>query len=181
MDAAKILPRIKNRQYFKEHIEDNSDMANVIYHRFTEELFVFFVEERDGKFYPLQKSDLIDLNFSIEELHQKTANNLANLPNLGARDDNGLHSIVAGGVYESSFILLNLFLRNNFSVPGYIVAALPAHDTFFITGSEDKKNLSRLREIINKIKNDGYPIISENMFLLNDFNNFVVFEPDFKE
>ncbi|MEN2413690.1 DUF1444 family protein [Flavobacterium mesophilum] len=176
VDAEKILPRIENMQFIKDRIEGKPVMKNVVYRQINYELAVFFVEEREGKFYPLQKSDLVDLGLSIEELTIKAANNLANLPNLGTRNDEGLHSIVVGGLYESSFILLDLLIRNNFSVSGNIVVALPARDTFFITGSEDKKNLSKLREIINKIKDDGHPIISDKLFLLNEYDRFEVFE-----
>lgn len=176
VNAEKILPRIENKHFIKERIEGNFVMSNVVYKQLNEELFVFFVEEREGKFYPLQKSDLLDLNYSIDELFLKSGNNLAKLPDIQIHDTEGLNRISAGGIYESSFILLDLLLRREFSVSGNIIVAVPTRDTFFVTGSEDPKNLSKLNNIIEKIKTEGHPIISDKLFLLNDYNRFVIFE-----
>lgn len=181
VDAEKILPRIENKQFIKEHIEGNSVMDNVLYRQINEELVVLFVEEREDKFYPLQKSDLADLNYSMEELFLKAANNLANLPGIQSHDTNGLIRVSAGGIYESSFILLDLFLRKQFSVPGYIVAAIPTRDTFFVTGSEDQENISKLYDIIKKLKEEGHPIISDKIFLLDDANKMVGLERYLKD
>jgi hypothetical protein len=139
VNPEQILPRIKNKQFIKERVEGNSGMENVIYQQINEELVVLFVEQRENKFYPIQKSDLVDLNYSIEELFLKASTNLANLPNIGTRNTDGLIRIIAGGLYESSFILLDLLLRKEFSVSGHIIVALPTRDTFLLQGVKIKK------------------------------------------
>jgi len=180
VDAEKILPRIENIQFIKERIEGNSVMENVVYLQINQELVVFFVEEREGKFYSLQKSDLINLGFSIEDLLKKATTNLANLPDILSHNTNGLVRISADGVYESSLILLDVLLRQQYySVPGDIVVALPTRDTFFVTGSEDLENLSQLRGLIEDIKNKGNSMISDKLFLLNDYNKFEIFEENY--
>lgn len=180
VDAEKILPRVENIEFVKERIESNSVMKNVVYQQINQELVVFFVEEREGKFYSLQKSDLINLGFSIEDLLEKATKNLANLPDILSHNINGLVRISAGGVYESSLILLDVLLRQQYySVPGDIVVALPTRDTFFVTGSEDLENLLQLRGLIDNMKNKGYSIISDKLFLLNDYNKFEIFQENY--
>lgn len=180
VDAEKIFPRIENFQFIKERIEGNPVMNNVVYLRINQELVSFFVEEREGKFYSLQKGDLINLGFSMEDLYQKATTNLANLPEILSHNTNGLFRISAGGVYESSLLLLDVLLRQQYySVPGEIVVALPTRDTFFVTGSEDLENLSLLRSHIKDIKDGGYPIISDKLFLLNDYNKYEIFEENY--
>jgi len=181
VDVEKIFPRIENKQFIKERLEGNSVMENVLYRQFNEELFIFFVEERADKFYPLQKSDLLDLNYSMEELFLKAANNLANLPNIQTHDTNGLIRVSAGGLYESGFIILDLFLRRQLSAPGYIVVAIPTRDTLFVTGSEDQENITKLYDIIKRLKEEGHSIISEKIFLLNHANKMVDLERYLKD
>lgn len=180
VNVEKILPRIENIQFIKEHIEGNLVMENVVYLQINQELVVFFVEEREDKFYSLQKNDLVNFGFSIEDLLKKATTNLANLPNILSHNTNGLVRVSSDGVYESSLILLDVLLRQQYyNVPGQIVVALPTRDKFFVTGSEDFENLSQLRGLIKDIKNKGYSMISDKLFLLNDYNKFEIFEENY--
>lgn len=176
VNSEKVFPRIENEQFIKDSVKNVFAFDNVVFHKFNEDLYVLFVHEYEGKNIPVQKSDLFDLNYSIEELWQKATNNLSLLPDIKIGHGEGLFKIFAGGKYESSFILLNLFLRREFNVPGDIVVAIPNRDTFFVTGSEDLEGLSKLRNVIEDIKNEGCPIISDKLFLLNDYDKFIIFE-----
>jgi len=176
VNSEKIFPRIENKQFIKESIKSVFAFDNVVYNKLNEELYVIFVHEYEGKVIPVQKSDLVDLNYSIDDLWQKAIKNLSNLQNIQIHNTEGLCRISAGGLYESSFILLDVLVRREFDVTGSIVVALPTRDTFFVTGSEDHENLSRLRGTIENMKNEGCSIISDKLFLLNDYNRFVIFE-----
>ncbi|KFF04230.1 hypothetical protein [Flavobacterium reichenbachii] len=176
VNSEKIFPRIENQQFIKESVKNIFAFDNVVYNKLNEELYVLFVHEYKGKVIPVQKSDLVDLNYSLDELWQKATLNLNNLPNIQSHDTEGLFRITAGGLYESSFILLDLLLKREFAVSGDIVVALPTRDTLFITGSEDQENLSKLRDTIDNMKKEGCSIISEKLFVLNDYNKFVIFE-----
>ncbi|KFF04228.1 DUF1444 family protein [Flavobacterium reichenbachii] len=181
VNIEKIFPYIKNKEFVKEYSEDCYEGDNLIRTQLNEEISVFFIEERGDEFYPIQKRDLVDLNYSFEDLRQNAAKNLTNLPNIEKHNTEGLYRIVAGGFFESSFIILDLFLRREFSVIGDIVIAIPTSDTLFVTGSEDEKNLSELRDIIEKLKNEGHSIISNKLFVLNDDNQLVVLEKHLEE
>jgi uncharacterized protein YtpQ (UPF0354 family) len=178
VNVEKIFPRIENKEFVKENTEgeDRYEFENLIRKQLNEELFVLFIEERGDSIYPIQNRDLVDLNYSIEDLWQKATQNLANIPNMQSHNTNGLIRISVDGLYESSIVLLDLVLRREFSVMGDIVVAVPTRDTFFITGSEDQKNISELRDIIKNIKEEGHSIISDKLFVLNDDNQLVVLE-----
>jgi hypothetical protein len=179
VDIEKIFPRIENKEFIKQSVKNVFAFDNVVYHKINEEFYVLFVHEHEGKVIPIQKSDMFDLDYSIDELWQKATRNLNILPNIQIHDTQGLFRITAGGLYESSFILLDLLLQREFTVPGSIVVALPTRDTFFVTGSEDPENLSKLRDTIKNMKNEGCSIISDKLFLLNDHNRFITFEENY--
>lgn len=183
VNVEKIFPRIEKKEFVKEYSEgaNHYEFENFVRKQINEELFVFFIEERGDSIFPIQNSDLVDLNYSMDDLWQKAVKNLSNLPNVEKHNTEGLYKIVAGGLYESSFIILDLVLRRECSVIGDIVVAIPTRDTLFITGSEDQKNLSELRDIIEKLKNEGHSIISDKLFVLNDDNQLVVLEKHLEE
>lgn len=183
VNVEKIFPRIENKEFVKENTEgeDRNEFENLIRKQLNEELFVFFIEERGDSIYPIQNRDLVDLNYSMDDLWQKATQNLANIPNMQSHNTNGLIRISADGLYESSIILLDLFLRREFSVMGEIVVAVPTRDTFFVTGSKDQKNISELLDIIKNIKEEGHSIISDKLFVLNDDNQLMVLEKHLEE
>ncbi|WP_281232360.1 DUF1444 family protein [Flavobacterium gelatinilyticum] len=177
VDIEKIYPVIETKEFVKENIIEDVELENVVYHQLNEELFVIFFEKRGDSKYPIQKSHLKNLGYTPLDLFNKASENLANLPDIISHNTNGLVQISAGGEFESSLIILNLLLRQQYySVPGDIVVALPTRNTFFLTGSEDLSNLLKLREIIKDLKNEGNVLITDKLFRLNDYNNFVVFD-----
>lgn len=127
-------------------------------------MFVFYAEDRENSIHYISKNDLEEINFSIEDLKEKSIENLLNSFEMKRHGENGYYMITIGGNYESSLILLDIWHRENFSVNGDFVIGIPARDILFITGSKDSENLHRLYDSIKKINETGDHLVSDKIF-----------------
>ncbi|MFQ6602526.1 DUF1444 family protein [Flavobacterium sp. C3NV] len=161
----RILPIIKDKRFVKSLEEINVDFRKShIYEPYNDELFVFYAEDRENSIHYISKNDLEEINFPIEDLKEKSIENLLNSFEMKRHGENGYYMITIGGNYESSLILLDIWHRENFSVNGDFVIGIPARDILFITGSKDSENLHRLYDSIKKINETGDHLVSDKIF-----------------
>lgn len=165
LDEERILPVVKDRRFIQSLEEINADFeGNHIYEFYSEELIIFYVEDRENSIHYISKDNLEEINFSTENLREKALENLSNNFEMKRHGENGYFMLTAGGNYESSLILLNIWNHENFLVDGNIVIGIPSRDVLLITGSKDSKNLHRLYDSVKTINETGDHIVSDKIF-----------------
>jgi hypothetical protein len=92
------------------------------------------------------------------------------LPKFDKRGSNGFFMIGAGGVYDSSLLLLDrVWTRENFGVKGDFVVGIPTRDIVVITGSNEKEGLKRVREYVDAaLARDPPYRLSADLFVRRD-------------
>lgn len=165
LDVERILPVIKDRRFIESLEGLNADFEeNHVYEFYNEELVVFYVEDRENSIHYIAKDDLKEINFSIENLREKALENLSNNFEMKRHGESGYFMLTAGGNYESSLILLNIWNHENFMVDGNIVIGIPSRDVLLITGSKDSLNLHRIYDSVQDINETGDHIVSNKIF-----------------
>lgn len=169
VNPGRIFPIVKDKRFIKGLREANVDFEKShIFESYNDELFVFYAEDRENTIHYLSKDDLKDINFPIDNLKEKAIENLENSIKIERHGDNGYFMITAGGNYESSLILLNIWDHENFHVKGDFVIGIPSRDVLFVTGTQDSENLHRLYDSVEKINETGDHIVSDKIFELRN-------------
>ncbi|WP_035647621.1 DUF1444 family protein [Flavobacterium sp. ASV13] len=165
LDIERILPVIKDKRFLKSLEDINAEFEeNHIYEVYNEELIVFYVEDKEYSINYISKNDLEEINFPIVNLKEKAIENLSNNFEMKRHGENGYFMLTAGGNYESSLILLDIWNHENFLVEGNIVVGIPSRDVLLITGSKDSENLHRLYDSVQNINDTGDHIVSDKIF-----------------
>lgn len=165
----RILPIIKDKRFIKSLEEINPDFeANHIYEFYNDEIVIFYAEDKENSIQYISREDLMEINFPIENLYKKAIQNLSDQFQMKRHGENGYFMITAGGNYESSLILLDIWHQENFPVEGNFVIGIPSRDVLFITGTKDSKNLHRLYDSVEKINETGDHIVSDKIFELRN-------------
>lgn len=161
----RILPIIKDKRFVEDLRQINPEFAqNHIYEPYNDEIFIFYAEDRENSIHYISRNDIEKIDFLEENLRQKSIENLENLISIERHGENGYYMITAGGNYESSLILLDIWENENFPVNGDFVIGIPARDVLFVTGNKDAENLHKLYDSIKKINETGDHIVSDKMF-----------------
>jgi uncharacterized protein YtpQ (UPF0354 family) len=163
--AERIFPIIKDKRFIKGLKEINVDFEKShIYEPYNEELFIFYAEDGENTIHYISRKELEEINFPIENLKEKATENLLKNLEMKRHGEDGYYMITAGGNYESSIILLNIWNHDNFSVNGDFVIGIPSRDILFVTGSKDSINLHRLYDSVKSINETGDHLVSDKIF-----------------
>jgi uncharacterized protein YtpQ (UPF0354 family) len=169
LNVERILPVIKDRRFIKSLENINADFKkNHIFKFYNDELIVFYVEDRENSIHYIAEDDLEEINFPIENLKEKAIENLLNNIEMERHGEDGYFMLTAGGNYESSLILLDIWTQDNFLVNGNFVIGIPSRDVLLITGSKDSVNLHRLYDSVQDINETGDHIVSDKIFEFKD-------------
>ena len=77
--------------------------------------------------------------------------------------------LTAGGDYEASLILFNSLWEDlRKEVHGDIVFGIPSRDLLVATGSEDKQNIEKLKQIVQKGFGEGSYRLTPKLFIMSD-------------
>jgi uncharacterized protein YtpQ (UPF0354 family) len=164
-----ILPIIKDKRFIEELKRINSGFEKShIFESYNNELFIFYAEDKENSIHYISREDLLNIDFSEENLKTKSLENLNNLITIERHGENGLYMLTAGGNYESSLILLDIWNNENFVVNGEIIIGIPARDVLYVTGSKDSENLHKLYDVIKDINETGNHIVSDKLFELRN-------------
>ncbi|WP_281232359.1 DUF1444 family protein [Flavobacterium gelatinilyticum] len=160
-----VFPVVKDMRFFNNLKELKPEFETKhIYEFYNEELVVFYAEDKEYSIQYISKEDLAAVDFPLESLREKAVENLQNHLKLERHGENGFYMITAGGNYESSLILLNIWHEENFPVNGDFVVGIPARDLLYVTGSRDSKNLHQLYDLIEKMNETGDHLVSDKIF-----------------
>jgi len=132
-----ILPVIKDKRFIQNLAEMNPEAAKQqVYEYYNSDLDIFYVVDTEHSLRYLTKKDTDELDLSIEALREVAINNL-NRFDVRCHGEDGYYMLTAGGTYEASMILLDIWYKDNFDIDGNIIIAVPSRDVVLITGSRD--------------------------------------------
>ncbi|NOU61980.1 DUF1444 family protein [Marinifilum caeruleilacunae] len=165
----RIIPIVKDYRFLNETIKQNPSFeSDFLFEKYNEELYVFYAEDRETTIAYLKKEEIEPLEISFNDLRQKAIQNFGNLAtNIERHGGDGEYMVTIGGDYESSLILLDIWNSDNFPVDGEIVIGVPARDLVLVTGSNDKKNIQKMKEKIREINATGDHVVSDKLFIMN--------------
>lgn len=164
-----VFPIIKDKRFLEDlqKLSPNFEEKH-IYEFYNDELVVFYAEDKEYSIKYISKDDLDKINFSLDDLKEKSVTNLENHLKMERHGENGFYMITAGGNYESSLILLNIWHQENFPVEGDFVIGIPARDLLYVTGNRDSKNLHQLYDLIKKMNETGDHLVSDKIFEMRE-------------
>lgn len=170
IEISKIIPIIKPSDYF-ENITNEFSEIDLVWEVYNEDLIIVYAEDGDDKVKYFNHQDFEKTNLKKEDLLELSVNNLKEiLPDIETIGliDNHSFGLIAGGVYESSLILLpSIWNKQNFDVKGEIIIAIPNRDLIFIMGSEDENSILTLTKTIQENYNTGSYPVSTNFYKWN--------------
>ncbi len=178
IDINRVIPIIKDERFLSEIKNLNDEFEdNHLYEKYNSDLYIFYVEDLENSISYLKKEDLSVLNLNIDELKKLAIENLNSIiENIERNGDENIFILLAGGNYESSLILLDIWNHDNFPVDGEIIIGIPSRDLLFITGENQKDDIEELKISIKEINEVGDHIVSNKLFKLNNLNHFEVYE-----
>ncbi|TJZ61537.1 DUF1444 family protein [Sphingobacterium olei] len=160
-----IVPVIKPFKYIedvKSLDHGNTSLDSLIYYEpYNDELIIVYAEDTELNIRYLQKHIIDSLNIGLDTLRDFAFNNLRKiLPDVEIINSGGKFGILAGGVYEASLILSKtMWNKENFSVDGNIVIAMPTRDMVYVTGSKNKQEINKLKSLALKdFENENYQV-----------------------
>ncbi len=161
----RIVPVIKDHEFVRQLKELNSEFDdNHVYEKYNSELYLFYAEDKEHSISYITQDDFKALGVSYENLKLKAIENLENMVSIECHGEDGYYMLVAGGNYEASLILLNIWDKDNFDVKGEIIIGIPSRDLLIITGKDDTENLEKLQNIITEIHETGDHLVSKEIF-----------------
>ncbi|WP_300672471.1 DUF1444 family protein [Soonwooa sp.] len=176
INVSRIIPIIKDKRFLDEMFKlfkNENDNINV-FEKYNSDLYIFYAEDREENISYLNIKDLEKLQIDKSDLLELATNNLnAIIESIERNGDENAFMLIAGGNYESSLILLDIWNKDNFPVLGEIIIGIPARDLLFVTGSEDKDSIERIEKTIIEINESGDHVVSDKLFHLVD-NKFEV-------
>jgi uncharacterized protein YtpQ (UPF0354 family) len=169
-----IIPVIKPIDYLdelKKISKENGEEKEswIVYEKYNDELIVVFGEDTENSIAYFTQTDFEKLNINKDTLLEFSIENLRRiLPNIEKIGEKNLYGLAAGGYLEASLILLpKLWTKENFDILGDIVVSIPNKDLIFITGTENKVELNKVKEMTEKSYNEGNGPVSPYLFKWN--------------
>ena len=178
IDVNSIIPIIKDERFVREMKNLNGNFEeNHLFEKYNSDLYIFYAEDLENSISYLMKEDLKILNIDFKELRNLAIENLNSIiENIERNGNENIFMLIAGGNYESSLILLDIWNHENFPVNGEIVIAIPSRDLLFITGENQLQDIEELKNRVQEINETGDHIVSNKLFKLNQLNQFEVWE-----
>jgi len=164
-----IVPVIKDKRFVAGLEDLNSDFeSRHIYEPYNSELFIFYAADTEYNIHYLQPNELPELGIKKDELRQIATKNLKEILEIKRHGSETLFMLIAGGTYEASIILMDIWDKETFPVKGNIVIGLPSRDMLLITGSQDSEGLHKLYDMVARTNAEGDHLVSEQLFELKD-------------
>lgn len=134
------------------------------------DLIVLYAEEFPDRFEFVSRNRMEQLALNPDDLHSLAIRNLPNrLPEIQLHGDSPCHMITCGGNLEATLLLHDgLWDMLAESLPGQPMAAVPARDLLFVTGSGWAGAQQFLSELANKDLEDNSQALSKQVFIRKD-------------
>jgi uncharacterized protein YtpQ (UPF0354 family) len=160
-----IIPIVKDIRYIAELERLNSDYKSKhVFEEYNENLYIFYAEDNELNIKYLTQEAFNNLEIQFDKLKELAIENLKRMVTIERHGENGYFMLTAGGNYESSLILLDIWTEENFDVIGNITIGIPSRDLLLITGNDDIENLKKIIETVAEINAEGDHLVSEKIF-----------------
>lgn len=177
IELSRIIPIIKDHRFVEELSNLTENLDDHVYERYNSDLYIFYAVDLESNISYLQKDDLKSLNLEFDQLKNLAICNLNSIiENIERNGNEEIFMLIAGGNYESSLILLDIWNHDNFPVSGEIIVAIPARDLLFVTGSNSIFEIDELKNRVKEINETGDHIVSNKLFKRNDSHIFEVWK-----
>ena len=166
----RIVPVIKDYRFMHEvsKINERYDV-DYIYEQYNQDLYIFYAEDKENSISYLSKDNFDRLNMELEQLKAQAIENLdAVISKMERHGENGYFMVTAGGDYEASLILSDIWSKDNFPVNGELLIGIPSRDLLLVAGTEDADNIEKLANTIREINRNGDHIVSDKIFALQN-------------
>jgi uncharacterized protein YtpQ (UPF0354 family) len=182
VDRNLIVPIIKDRPWLEETrnalaSRGFKNVPETVYEDFAPGLIIVYAVDSSNTMRYLTPKDIEDAKLERKELRTLACQNLKRvLPNIERRGANGVFMLTAGGNYEASLLLLSsLWSGGRMPVKGNVVVAIPHRDVLFVTGSNDKQGIAKVKEAAAKSYGQGAYKLTPKLFVFRDgkFEEFV--------
>ncbi len=171
-----IIPVVRSVVFFNSNKDLIPNFEEVsFYEKVNNQLYMFYVLDLPSSMRYIDKTDFESFAMSKDVFFDKAVENLNKLGSLQRQGEDGLYMLDFDGNFESSFLLLDIWNKENFDVKGDIVIAVPSRDVLLVTGSEDNENLIKMKEMAIDIVQSGDHIITDNLFIYKN-GNFELFD-----
>ena len=148
--------------------------VQVLSEPFNDELSIVYVEDRPVSLRFLTTRDDVGDRAKLRELALVNLRKLLTKVEMAGGED-GIWIANTGGNYEASLLLSNrMWSSGQIKVDGDIVVAVPIKEALFVTGSENKKGIARLRALAAELATGPYALTTA-LFVYRD-GTFVRFK-----
>jgi len=182
INLSRVIPMIKPAEYLNEVKRISAESgkgkeSGIVWEKYNDDLIIVYAEDTGQSFAQLSQENFEKLNIGRDSLLKLSVDNLNSiLPEISRMGANGAYGIAAGGNFEASLILIkDIWTKENFPVDGEFVIAVPNRDLLFVTGSNNKTEIEKIRIIAEESYNTGSYPISPYLFKWNG-NRFEKFE-----
>lgn len=174
IDINRIVPIIKPSNYFKQlqslgNSTGGFKVPELIWEPYNYDLIIVYAEDRDESINYFNQEEFEKLKIKRDTLLEFALDNLNNVvPKIEKVGENGNFGLIAGGDYEVSLMLMTeIWTKENFDVDGEIIIAVPNRDLVFITGSNDKEAIKKLKTTVKESYENGNHSISTSFYKWN--------------
>lgn len=166
INTGQIIPTIKPSSYFEELRHSGVETPDLVWENYNEDLIIVYAEDKGSSFKYFNNDEFEKLKIGKDTLRDFAINNLKDIiPEIQKIGGNGEYGLIAGGDYEANLILLKtLWTKENFDVDGDIIVAIPNRDLVFITGSNNKASIQKLKKNIEEYYNTGNHPVSTSFY-----------------
>lgn len=150
LDTTRIVPVIKDRQWLEDNrraFRAKAPNFEFLFEDFNDELVIVYAEDTASRTRYLMANE--DTGIDRAALRQRAVDNLLRLlPKIEVRNHDDVFSLIsAGGDYEASLLLADIWRDGQIKADGDIVVAIPTKDVLLVTGSKNRKGLAAVRKL----------------------------------
>lgn len=166
IDATRIVPVIRDAGY-DASVRQGGPASAMARDPYNAHLAIFYAEDTTTSIRYLTELELEALGFSRDGRRDIAVDNLRNLlPDVQAQGGEGSYILMADGTHEASLMLLDdIWTGGAMQVAGDFVVAVPSRDLLLVTGSDDARALSRMREIAGDFESGDPHFITNQLFI----------------
>ena len=167
INAENIVPVIKPVEYLDYLAEISKDgKVYQVSDKYNDQLVIVYgLDSKKGINY-FNEDEFKTLSIPRDSLKSIALRNLNRiLPGVQIAGDSALYMITAGGTYEASVILSStIWTKENFHVDGDFVIGIPNRDLLVITGSKNRSEIKKMKEMVADSYENGSYKISRDLF-----------------
>jgi uncharacterized protein YtpQ (UPF0354 family) len=160
-----VVAIIRDEQYVQQASHENTYCE-----RLVGDLYIIYALDLPDVIRQLNKDEITKLGLADGALRELSVRNLLlKTQKIEVMGDGPVKMVICGGDYESSLLLVpDFWAKISDVITGDIVACIPCRDLLYFTGSKEPDGLRLMRELAEKMVNEGHHSISATFVTLQD-------------